>query len=174
MRSVLCCGLLALAVLGQAQGHDIKPAEALAKIDFMKGHWTGEQNFNTGGAPMVGTATDEVSEAIGGRYLEERLSTTLPGRKPSDTRHFITFDPAAGSYKAYWFNDSSVGAMELEGQMVGDSLVLTSKPTKTGAGQSSVMRATYSSPSADKLVFKLELQQGDDWQLLFTSTYSKK
>ncbi len=174
MRLILSCFLTCLCLGALAQGHDIKPADAMAKVAFMKGDWSGKQDFNTGGEAMIGDATDHVEDAIGGRYLEEKLSTTLPGRKPSDTRHLLTFDPKSGTYKAWWFNDSSVGAMELEGQFQGSDLVLTSKPTETGNGQSSVFRVTYSSPSPDKLVYKLELQAGGDWRLLFTTTYSKK
>lgn len=165
--------LIAASCAAFAQGHDTKPAEALKKLGFMMGDWKGKQDFNTGGAAMVGEATNKISEAIGGRYVEERLSTALPGRPASDTRHFITFDPKSATYKAWWFNDSSVGAMELEGTVTGNKLVLLSKPTVTGNGQSSVMRATYESPAEGQLVYKLELKQGEGWQLLFTTTYKK-
>ncbi len=174
MKLVLSALFFATSLAAFTQGHDVRPADSMKAVAFLKGDWVGKQDFNTGGAPMVGDATNNIEEAIGGRYLEERLSTTLPGRKPSDTRHFLTFDPKAGLYRAWWFNDSSAGAMELEGTLSGKKLTLTSKPTMTGNGQSSVMRAIYDGSASSKLVFTLELKNGESWQLLFTTTYSKK
>ena len=193
--------LLAAAI---AQQHGTEPQQAMRDIAWMQGDWTGKQSFNTGGDPMVGDATVFVEEAIGGRYLEERLSTTLPGRKPTDTRHYITFDPASQTYKAWWFNDTSVGPTELEGKIVDGKLVLLSKPKGQGP-QNARLRATYeirsqrvilstferTAPSASNrvevarlnqpqaftstLTFTLEMDPGGDaWQLLFTSTYTKK
>lgn len=161
--------LLLLPTLSFAQTHDIPAAEAMKALEFMKGSWVGTQEFNTGAAAMVGDATNKIEEAIGGRYLEERLSTTLPGRKPTDTRHLVTFDPKSGTYRAWWFNDTSVAPQEFEGKLEGGKLVLTSKPTASGA----VLRATYEAPAANKLTFKLEMKQGENWQLLFTSAYGK-
>ncbi|MES1147281.1 MAG: DUF1579 family protein, partial [bacterium] len=98
--------LSAIALLSVAQQHDLKPAEALKSLEFMKGDWAGKQEFNTqGGAAMTGDATNHISDAIGGRYLCEMLSTSLPGRKPTDTRHFISFDPKTQKYTAWWFTD---------------------------------------------------------------------
>ncbi|MBS1721608.1 MAG: DUF1579 family protein [Armatimonadetes bacterium] len=174
MKAALSLTFALAPMLTMAQGHDLKPADTLKGLGFMKGQWVGKQEFNTGGDPMVGDATNTISEAIGGRYLEERLSTTLTGRPPSDTRHFVTYDPKAGVFRAWWFNDSSNGAMELEGKLEDAKLVLTSKPTETGAGPSMVLRATYDGSTADTLVYKLELKQGENWQLLFTTTYHRK
>jgi len=158
-----------LPILALTQTHDIPVAEAMKGLAFMKGEWVGKQDFNTGGAPMIGEATNRIEEAIGGRYLEERLSTTLPGRKPTDTRHLLTFDPKSGAYRAWWFNDTSVAPQEFEGKLEGGTLTLLSKPTASGA----IMRATYRSPEPKTLVFKLEMKMNEDWQLLFTSTYKK-
>jgi hypothetical protein len=91
-------------------------AAALDKLAFLKGDWTGQQEFNMQGGPaMSGEATDHVEVAVGGRYLAEVLATTLPGRKPTDSRHFISFDPASGKYVAWWFNDTSIGPSAFEG-----------------------------------------------------------
>jgi hypothetical protein len=37
-----------------------------------------------------------------------------------------------------------------------------------------VLRATYESPTPDKLTFLLEMKSGDNWTSLFLTTYSKK
>lgn len=170
MKTLLSCLFIATSLVAGAQTHDLKPAEAIKNLAFMTGTWVGKQDFNTGGDPMVGEATNHIEEAIGGRYIEEHLSTALPGRKPSDTRHFLTYDPKTSTFKAWWFNDTSVAPMELEGTLTGTKLELTSKPTAGGA----VLKATYEGTGKDKLVYKLEMKQEDKWQLLFTTTYSRK
>ncbi|HTQ09345.1 MAG TPA: DUF1579 family protein [Fimbriimonadaceae bacterium] len=168
---VFLCMLAALAVvLSAAQQHDLKPADALKSLAFMKGDWAGTQNFNTQGGPALsGDATNHIDDAIGGRYLCEMLSTTMTGRKPTDTRHFISYDPKTGKYTAWWFTDTSVGPLEFEGDLTDGKLVLLSKP-----GSPTTFRATYSSPDPTTLTYTLEMQQDGTWTRLFTTTYKRK
>ena len=147
-----------------------QPADALNKLAFMQGNWAGKQNFNTDGGPaMVGDATDRIELWIAGKYLCEMLSTTLPGRKPTDTRHFISFDKQAGKYSAWWFNDTSTHPTQFSGDLTGNKLVLMSEANGPGP----VLRATYETPSANTLTFLLEMKQGDAWTSLFLTTYTK-
>jgi hypothetical protein len=171
MKKSLACLLFALtAASALAQGHDLKTPEALQKLAFMKGNWVGKQDFNTGGDPMVGDVTNMIEEVIGGHYFEEHLSTTLSGRKPTDTRHYITFDAKSQTFKAWWFNDTTVAPTEFEGNLTDKHLEMLSKPNANGV----VMRVTYDAPADNKLTYKLEMKQGNDWQLLFTTTYARK
>src|SRR5580658_10665853 len=166
------CILFAVSnLLAFGQPHSIEPADALAKLSFMQGDWAGKQDFDTGGVPaMVGEATDRIETGIAGKYLCEMLSTTLPGRKPTDTRHFISYDKQTGKYTAWWFNDTSYHPMALTGDLTGNKLVLMSDASASGPE----LRATYESPSADKLTFLLEMKNGDSWTRLFLTTYAKK
>jgi hypothetical protein len=149
----------------------VQPADALAKLAFMEGDWAGKQNFNTdGGAAMVGDATDSISLGIAGKYLCEMLSTTLPNRKPTDTRHFISFDKQSGKYTAWWFNDTSYHPTQLTGELTGNKLVLTSGASGSGP----VLRATYEGSTPDKLTFQLEMKNGESWTSLFVTNYRKK
>jgi hypothetical protein len=172
MMKFFVCVLLAVsgvAAFGQQQS--MQPADALDKLSFMQGDWSGKQVFNTNGvAAMVGDATDRVELGIAGKYLCEMLSTTLPSRKPTDTRHFISYDKQTGKYTAWWFNDTSYHPTALTGEFVGGKLVLMSDPAAPGP----LLRATYESPNADKLTFLLEMKSGDNWTSLFLTTYSKK
>jgi hypothetical protein len=162
--------LAASGVLAFAQQPSMQPADALHKLSFMQGDWSGKQVFNTNGGPaMVGDATDRIELGIAGKYLCEMLSTTLPGRKPTDTRHFISFDKQTGKYTAWWFNDTSYHPTELTGDYDGGKLVLMSAASAPGP----VLRATYESPTADKLTFQLEMKNGDTWTSLFVTTYAK-
>jgi hypothetical protein len=166
MKRLVCLLLVIGSSVAFAQQ---QPADALNKLAFMQGDWTGKQDFNTGGPAMVGDATDKIQPGIAGKYLCEMLSTTLPGRKPTDTRHFISYDKQSGKYTAWWFNDTSYHPMALTGDLTGNKLVLLSDASAPGP----VLRATYESPSADKLTFLLEMKDGDHWNRLFLTTYMK-
>jgi len=158
-----------VTALGQQPG--IQPADALAKLSFMQGDWAGKQDFDTGGGPaMVGDATDRIEPGIANKYLCEMLSTTLPNRKPTDTRHFISYDAKTQKFTAWWFNDTSYHPTALSGDLAGNRLVLMSDPSAPGP----VLRATYESPTPDKLTFLLEMKNGENWTRLFLTTYSKK
>lgn len=165
------CVLLALSsAFAFAQQPAVQPADALNKLSFMQGNWAGKQDFNNDGGPkMVGDATDRIEQGIAGKYICEMLSTTLPGRKPTDTRHFISYDKATGKYTAWWFNDTSYHPTMLTGDLTGNKLVLMSDASAPGP----VLRATYENPTPDKLTFQVEMKNGETWTSLFVTTYTK-
>ena len=170
MKLLVSLLLAASTTVAIAQQPAIQPADALAKLSFMQGDWTGKQNFDTGGGPaMVGDAIDHVQLGIANKYLCETLSTTLPNRKPTDTRHFISFDKVTQKYTAWWFNDTSYHPTALTGDLTGNKLVLLSDPAAPGP----LLRATYENPSADKLTYQVEMKNGETWTRLFVTTYSK-
>ena len=171
MKLFVCFLVLCASALANGQQAATASANPLDNLSFMKGDWSGKQDFETGGGPaMVGDATDRIDIGIAGKYLCEMLSTTMPGRKPTDTRHFISYDKQSGKYTAWWFNDTSTHPSELTGEVTGKKLVLLS----TSFGRGPVLRATYESPSENTLTFLLEMKQGDSWAKLFLTTYTKK
>jgi len=173
MKTIFAVTLLATASLAAAQGHDVKPADALKEISFITGEWKGKQDFNTnGGAPMVGDIVVHSSAVVGGRYIEELLSTTLPGRKPTDSRHYIGFDPKTNKYKAWWFNDTGNVPTVLEGVLDGNKLVLLSAPNPNGKG-GPVLRATYDKVSDNAMNYVLEMQSDGKWTALFHNSFTK-
>ncbi len=107
MKLIVCFLVVCAAAMSYGQQQTPPSPDPLNSLSFMKGDWTGKQNFDTGGGPpMVGEATDRIEIGIAGKYLCEMLSTTMPGRKPTDTRHFISYDKQSGKYSAWWFNDT--------------------------------------------------------------------
>jgi hypothetical protein len=64
--------------------------------------------------------------------------------------------------------------MELEGELAGDKLVLTSKPTKMTGNPGAVLRVTYTKVSDMVLTYGLELKKGEGWMQLFLTTLTKK
>lgn len=157
-----------LAVSG-SQGHGLKPAEAMKSVAFIAGDWKGTQNFKTPNGDMTGQATDHAEAAVGGRFIYEQLSTTLPDSKPTDVRHMLCYDPATSKFVAYWFNDTSALPMQLTGIMDGNKLALLNSP-REGAPQ---LRFTYENISEHEMAITFEMKQGDNWQLLFRSDYKK-
>jgi hypothetical protein len=171
MKFLVCFLFVVSGALALGQQQDVQPTDALNKLSFMQGDWAGKQDFNTDGGPaMVGDASDRIEMGIANKYLCETLSTTLPGRKPTDTRHFISYDRQTQKYTAWWFNDTSFHPTQLTGELAGSKLVLMSDSSAPGP----VLRATYENPSADKLTFLLEMKNGENWSRLFLTTYSKK
>jgi hypothetical protein len=171
MNRIVCLLLACTSAFAVAQQAATPPPNPLDKLAFMQGDWSGKQDFNTSGVPdIVVDAVDHVEIGIAGKYLCEMLSTAMPGRKPTDTRHFISYDKQSGKYTAWWFNDTSTHPSELTGDVSGNKLVLLS----SSSGPGPVLRATYESPSANTLTFLLEMKQGENWTKLFLTTYSKK
>jgi len=162
--------VLATVSIAAAQGHGNEAPKQLSSLDFLIGNWSGKQNFNNPGAALVGDITVKV-HSFGGRYVEESLSTVLPGRKPTETHHFISFDAKTNKFRAWWFNDTSSTPTELEGDLTGNQLVLLSHPSNPNAP---VMRATYDKVSDKAINYKLEMKAGDAWQELFHNSYSKE
>jgi hypothetical protein len=171
MKFIVCFLVICAGAFACSQQPAAQPPNPLDSLSFMKGDWSGTQNFNNQGGPaMVGEATDRIEIGIAGKYLCEMLSTTLPGRKPTDTRHFISYDKQSGKYTAWWFNDTSTHPSELTGDLTGNKLVLLS----SSSGSGPMLRATYESPSENTLTFLLEMKQGDSWTKLFLTTYTKR
>jgi hypothetical protein len=151
-------------------GHESTDQRPMMKqIAFLKGSWVGNQDFNVPSGKLTAPATDTVADAVQGRYLEEQLTTSMPNRPMSDTRHFISYDIADQKFKAYWFNDTQVGPMELDGTVAGNVLTLQSPPDAKH-----IFRAVYRLNSSGQLTFELSLQAGSEWTKLFTSTYTRK
>ena len=133
MKSLVCFLLVCGGAFTLGQQPAAQSPNSLDNLSFMKGDWTGKQNFDTGGGPaMVGDATDRIEIGIAGKYLCEMLSTTMPGRKPTDTRHFISYDKQSGKYTAWWFNDTSTHPTEFTGDLSGNKLILLSSPSGPG------------------------------------------
>ena len=170
MKTSIASLLFAASALAIAQGHANQPPGEMKSLSFLEGNWSGKQNFNNPGAALVGDITVKVHAFAGGRFLEELLSTTLPGKKPTEVHHFISFDPKTSTYHAWWFNDTSNTPTELTGTLTGNQLVLLSHPANPNAP---VMRATYDKISGSAMNYKLEMKAGDSWQELFHNSYKK-
>jgi len=162
---------LAFGFFGAGQ-HGSKPEEAMTNLGFLVGNWQGKQTFMVGpGNTMVGSATDNAEWAVGGRFIEEHLSTALPNKAATDTRHMLAYDPKSAQYVAYWFNDTSPLPMVLTGKLQGSKLVLQ---TSGGSGATQrTLRFTYDGSTSNELSLTFEMETAGTWQVLFKSVYTK-
>ena len=154
--------------------HETKPEEAMSNLTFLVGDWKGKQTFITAnGDNLVGEATDHAEWAVGGRFIEEHLSTTLTNRGPSDARHMLGYDKKTEQYVAYWFNDTSSLPTVLTGKLAGSKLVLQTSSVAPGSTQRTTMRFTYDGSTSGELSLTFEMETAGTWQLLFKTVYSK-
>jgi hypothetical protein len=165
--------LAGAAIAQTPQGHDVQPPSALNAMSFMLGDWSGKQNFVTNGPPMSLKAVNHAHLAVGNRYIEERLTTYLGDGSPRDVRHFLTYDPNSSKYRAWWFNDSSVGAMVFTGEMQDGKLVMVSDPVMSASGTSHIFRATYEKVGDNGFAWSLEFQQDGVWTKQFRAEYTR-
>lgn len=171
MKNSICIALALAASSVFAQGHGNPPPDAMKSLSFLEGTWTGQQNFNNPGNPLVADITLKAHMFAAGRFMEEELHTKMPGAaKATEVHHFISFDPKTSEFHAWWFNDTSNMPSELTGTLSGNTLVMMSHPTNPKAP---VMRATYEKVSDSSLKYKLEMKMGDSWQELFHNSYTK-
>jgi len=146
----------------------MKVAEAMKMVSFMEGDWKGKHIFNAP-TPTELAAVAQIHQAIGGRFLEDVITTTLQSGKLSDVRHLLTFDPTDQKFHAWWFNNTSSTPNELVGTLVGDKLTLESKPGQGGPS----IRATYTKLSDNKLGYKVEANLEGNWRELLHTEFSK-
>src|ERR1700722_20048314 len=130
MKTLMSALLSISACLTMAQAHlSNQPSAKLDAVSFLEGNWTGKQNFQMGnGQTMAADITLTVSKEVGGRYIQEKSTTTLPGGRTGSAVHMLAYDAKLGKYKVWWFNDTSVDPQELTGALEGDKLVMMTGP----------------------------------------------
>ena len=164
---IICTGL------ALAQGHgENQPSAKLDELSFLIGNWSGKQNFQMNdGQTMAADITLSVSKEVGGRYIQEKSVTTMPGGGTGEAIHMLAFDSKLGRYKVWWFNDTAVDPQMLSGALYGDKLVMMSEP-KPGSKRPE-MKATYAKMGDDHFTYTLQMKQGTDWRTLFVTDYHK-
>ncbi|HLK14226.1 MAG TPA: DUF1579 family protein [Fimbriimonadaceae bacterium] len=168
---LIALGSLLIGLAAGGQNHGTEPAVAMGKLDFMIGEWKGKQTFYIGnGREMVGDASDHAEWAVGKRFVEEHLSTSLTGRPATDTRHMLAYDPRADQYVAYWFNDTSPLPLVLTGKLNDGKLVLLTTSPSGGHNQ---LRFTYDGSTHNELSLTFEMETSGVWQTQFKTVYSK-
>jgi hypothetical protein len=161
-------------VFSLAQGHNESPAPTkLNDVGFLVGKWAGKQNFHMdNGQTMSADITLTVTQEVGGRFIQEKSTTTLPGGRTGSAVHMLSFDPKAGIYKVWWFNDTSPNPQSLQGSFDGTKLVMMTAASEGYQGPT--FRATYEKASDSAFNYQLELKNGDSWRTLFVTNYTRQ
>jgi Protein of unknown function (DUF1579) len=171
MKTLMSVILCLLACMALTQGHnENQPSAKLDAVSFLEGNWTGKQNFQMdGGQTMAADITLSVSKEVGGRYMQEKSLTTLPGGRTGSAVHMLAYDAKLGKYKVWWFNDTSVDPQMLTGALQGEKLVMMTGPEHKGP----VMKATYDKVADDHFTYTLQMKTGTTWRTLFVTDYHK-
>ncbi len=160
--------LLTVACVLAQSGHDLQPVEAMKALAFMEGDWKGRHIFNAP-TPTELDVKASIHAAVGGRYLEDVFVTTREDGTKSDVRHLLTFDPAIQKFRAWWFNNTSLGPTELVGEFSNGKLILESKAGQSGPP----VRGTYEKVSDTQLGYKVEAKMGEQWRELLHTVFTK-
>lgn len=172
-KTLLCVLLAAMCALGAAQGHNDAPKPVkINNLMFIVGEWSGKQTFHTDNGPMVADITDSATMEVGGRFIEERTTTKLPGGRGGSALHMLSYDPKTDVYKVWWFNDTSPDAQILKGTFDGTKLVLTADVPPDYKGP--VLRAVYEKVSPTEMKYEFQMKNGESWRVLFDVDYTKK
>ncbi|MEN7342595.1 MAG: hypothetical protein AAAFM81_06600 [Pseudomonadota bacterium] len=164
IRAIVIAMLLAWAVVAEAQ--TFSPActdENFRQFDF----WLGEWDVKTNDGKVVGT--NRISRTLDGCVVLEEYTT------PSGFlgKSFNIFDKTRGVWHQTWVDNSGL-LLNLEGGVVGDSMVLSGVTTDRD-GATMQQRITWT-PNTDGTVRQLWEAKSpmDDWQVVFDGTYQKR
>lgn len=174
MRSVLVAMILLSSVALAGQGFELPPPpKELAKANFMLGKWRGTEKM-----PGMGGITAKASlvgkKTLDNRYYETTHVMDMGKAGKLEGLHLLSYDAFKKQYRAFWFDSSSPGVMEMSGNFQGNKLIMISKPTEVpGMPAPLTMRATWTKHSNTKVDFLLQSKEGDKWAPMIEGTFRK-
>lgn len=147
---------------------DTTPPPEMKAVDFLIGNFKGTANFYFNGQKSPAPCTIKAERALNDRYIHTMISYEMKMQGMPDMKiagmHMLTYDPAAKSYAAWWFDGTASVVSHMTGNFDGTKLVLLSDPVaaEPGGQQPSVMRTTWWKNGAE-VDYLLEMKQGDQW-----------
>ena len=105
-----------------------KPGVHHEHLAALTGTWQAETRFwmDPSAEPMVSPATAEYRMIMGGRYLEETITSEFMGQ-PFKGRGLYGFNNVTGELQAVWIDDTSTGIFLYSGSMNDDGTEMTLK-----------------------------------------------
>ncbi|GMV88508.1 MAG: hypothetical protein AMXMBFR81_14390 [Chthonomonas sp.] len=171
MRRLLLTFPLILAVASCfAQMPDLSPPKELAKLDFMKGSWSGSGTMTMEGQTMPFSGT--MTNATEGQFLKLDSVNDMAGLKMTEMA-YVAYDAANSRYTIYTFTNFSPAPRIEHGKFEGEKFVTVSEPWNV-MGQKHVSRTTMWKVDADTLGLKLEFQIDDRWVPSLETTFKRK
>ena len=157
-----------------AQEIDMKAPAEMKNLEFLLGQWTGKETYHFGGTASKSDGSITATMTMSGRFVQGVHRSTIPNEGPFEGLHLVTYDSVAKKYRAWWFDSASSEPMEMEGSLIGNKLVMTSKPSKAPGMENVIFRSTFEKKSDKSLGFLLEMQMSGNWTTAIEATYTKK
>jgi len=140
------------------------PGEAHEHLAKAAGTWkiTVTMWMEPGAEPTVNDGTAEREMILGGRYLEERVTSTVMG-EPFEGRGVTGYDNVTGKYWGMWIDNMSTGVMVSEGEREGDTMVLMAKASNPMGGPPVEMKFVSKMEGDDKEIVEMfEMHDGEE------------
>ncbi len=141
------------------------PGESHKKLEPMVGTWNVTQKFwmEPGQAPVESQATSEHTWALGGRFVEQRFSGSMPGMNtPFEGRGYTGFDNVTGKFVGMWMDSFSTSMLTFEGTVTPCGKLLTFRGEQLAPGNMKVKyRYQVQIESADRHVFTMWQAMGE-------------
>lgn len=142
-----------------------QPGESHKKLEPMVGAWSAAQKFwmEPGQAPVESQATCENTWTLGGRFVEQRFTGSMPGMNmPFEGRGFTGFDNVTGKFVGMWMDSFSTSMITFEGTASPCGKVLTFRGEQKAPGGMTVKyRYEVRLESADRHVFVMWQAMGE-------------
>lgn len=149
------------------------PSAEMKKLEFLLGGARGKEKMLMPGQTMEYSSETTGEWAIGGAYLSGNYKADIPGYGAMEGSMLMTYDSTSKKYRSWFFSNSSVHPMEMEGAFEGTKLVLISKPFKDMMG-TNTYRITFDSNLSSSPNYWMDMKSGEKWMPLMESTYTKK
>jgi ribosomal protein S6E (S10) len=173
MKKYTTLALFMIAIVtspGQMGGE--KPPAELNRVAFFLGTWRGDETYGGMGKPVTVRGTFIGTKILKGRYIQSMHRTSpVKGMGTTEGMHLLTYDPAKKLYVAHWFDSEAPNGMEITGNFVGKSLVMTGKEEMQGMPMT--FKATWTPNGRSALSFKLEAEMNGKWSTFISGKYHK-
>jgi hypothetical protein len=160
-------------VFGIAAAQEMEPPKEMKAVEFLAGNWSGTETYLFGGQKSEGKSQITSATALGGHFIRGQHKMSVEGMD-MEGMHILGYSPEAKKYRAWWFDSMSNDVLEMEGDLKGNVLTMTSKPTPMpGLPKPVRMRATWTNKSAKELDFRLEIENEGKWNLMIEGHYQR-
>lgn len=162
--------MLALVCSSFTFAQMVQPAPEITALKWMVGSWTSAGKFTMMGQEMPYTA--EWTVTMEGAFLKGVTTTSMMGMSLVETSYTHWDNEKKQYVMTSYTNFSDIPRVE-RGTMKGTTLTMLSDPW-TAMGQPSSSRATVTKVSDDVIQFKLEMKNGDKWDVASNDPFKRK
>jgi hypothetical protein len=165
--------LVSALCMAQEMGMPPIPKE-MDTVKNMVGTWNAEMTYYWMGQESKGKSVMVNKMSLAGRWIESDHSYEMPGMGTMSGKQLTTYNATTKKWTAYWFDQTEGHAMELTGDVVGNTMVLTSKPFDMGEMKGVSMRSTTKTNADGSIDFLLEMKQDGKWSPMMKGVYRKQ